>query len=158
MRSMATLAALLLGSVPAVAADPTDATYVNVRYRYAVCYPPALLKPQGEADDSDGQSFIARDGARLDVFGGLELARRSLRAMAEADAADLAGPRGVVTYRAGGSGWYVYSGRNGTADFYAKMLRRGDEVAAIELHYPHALADRYRPIVERLSRCFVLTR
>src|SRR5215469_6044695 len=43
--------------------------YTNVRFQYSICYPEDLLIPQGESQNSDGQKFLAKDGAQLLVFG-----------------------------------------------------------------------------------------
>jgi hypothetical protein len=42
-------------------------TYTNVTFQYHICYPADLLVPQGEPDNSDGQRFLAHDGAELIV-------------------------------------------------------------------------------------------
>src|ERR1041385_1585764 len=59
---------LLKAQVPA-ADHHTWKVYTNVRFHYSICYPQDLLVPQGEAENSDGQKFVAKDGAKLIVFG-----------------------------------------------------------------------------------------
>lgn len=147
------LASLLLAS-PAAAADRW-ADYVNVRYAFRICYPTDLLAAQGEADNGDGQTFTARDGAQLRVFGTGNTLDRSLTAEAQGQARGYLGNNGRVTYRAATPEWAVISGDDGRANlFYTKTVARGDEFVMFHLRYPKAAAARYKPVVERLSRCF----
>ena len=44
-------------------------SYTNLRFQYAICYPEDLIIPQGKSANNDGQNFLAKDGARLIVFG-----------------------------------------------------------------------------------------
>ena len=37
--------------------------YGNARYGFSVCYPGSMLKPQGEPDNGDGNTFKSADGA-----------------------------------------------------------------------------------------------
>ncbi len=53
--------------------------YTNVRFQYSICYPEGLLVPQGESPNSDGQKFLAKDGAQLVVFGRNNAIDESLR-------------------------------------------------------------------------------
>ena len=45
---------------------------VNCRYRfgYLISYPSDLLIPQGEADNGDGQKFLAKDETRENIRDG----------------------------------------------------------------------------------------
>ena len=130
-------------------------TYVNARYRYRICYPTALLRPAPEADNGDGRRFVASDRARLLVFGRNNIDGASLARTIDQDASDLAGSRGKVSYRVVRPGWAVFSGDDGGAMlFYSKTIRRGDQFVIFELSYPKSAAGRYKPVVEKLSRCF----
>ncbi|MBE7219483.1 MAG: hypothetical protein INR64_13500, partial [Caulobacteraceae bacterium] len=75
---MPKLAKLLLAAMAAAGAAASTAacaapatgghawrTYVNVRYRYAICYPSDLLKAEPESPDSDGRTFDGGSGAEL---------------------------------------------------------------------------------------------
>lgn len=144
---------LALGS-PALAADRW-AGYANVRYAFRICYPAGLLIPQGEADNGDGQTFKARDGAELRAFGTANTLERSLSAEAQAQARSYLGNNGRVTYRVARRGWVVISGDDGGANlFYTKTVARGNEFVIFQLRYPETEAARYKPVVERLSKCF----
>jgi hypothetical protein len=149
-----------LASVALIAAAMPDGdweTYANVRYGYSVCYPPNLLHAEREADNSDGRAFTSTDGARLLVFGSNNVSESSLTAEAEAQANNYLGSNGKVTYRADRPNWIVISGEDGAgAEFYTKTFVRGDQFVAFQLKYPKTAAARYKPVIERLNRCFVL--
>src|SRR5215468_1936487 len=74
------VATTALSRVPQQPAAPhTWKTYTNVRFQYAICYPDELLAPQGEADNSDGQKYLANDGGELIVFGSNNALNESLK-------------------------------------------------------------------------------
>src|ERR1700682_2215290 len=61
---------IILLKAQAPAADRhTWKASTNWRFQYSICYPQDLLVPQGEPENSDGQRFLAKDGAKLVVFG-----------------------------------------------------------------------------------------
>src|ERR1041385_1331675 len=61
---------ILLRNIEVQAADQYKwKMYTNARFQYSICYPPDLLVPQGEPENADGQKFLAKDGAKLIVFG-----------------------------------------------------------------------------------------
>jgi hypothetical protein len=157
---MAASARLLSVCALALFASPARANaewpvYVNVLHAYRICYPATLLVAQGEADNGDGQAFAARGSGELRVVGGYSGEGRTLTRATETAASFAAGPRGRITYRAFGETWGVASGEDGAGGiFYLKLFKRGDHVVRAKLHYPKAQADRYRPVVEQISRCF----
>jgi len=146
---------------PAAAATAPDESwkdYVNVRFGFAICYPEGLLIPQGEADNADGQSFKAEDGAELSAFGTNNALGRSLRQEASERARRYAGSKGRITYHLAEPERNIVSGDDGASSFfYAKTLARDDQFVTFRLKYPKAAAARYKPVVERLSQCFRLT-
>jgi hypothetical protein len=147
----------LTGGASAQASGAADGwkTYVNVRFRYQVCYPAALLKPQGEADNGDGQEFKAADGGRLAVWGSNNAMDQTLSDAVKMNAEDLTGKAGKVSYRVIRPGWAVISGDDGgRLDFYSKIILRDDQLLVFELKYPKTAAARYKPVVDRLAHCF----
>jgi hypothetical protein len=129
-------------------------TYTNVRFQYAICYPEDLLVPQGEAENSDGQSFVGKDGARLTVFGQNNALDESLKDASAATASRLAGPSGKVTYQVLKANWFVVSGRRGSTVFYAKTDYSDDQFKSFELTYEDSAASTYKPLIRRLVACF----
>lgn len=150
---------LVLLSAPGFAADQhhTWKIYTNVRFRYSICYPQDLLVPQGEAENSDGQKFLAKDGAKLVVYGQNNALNESLQDMLEETATRLAGASGKVTYKVIQPGWFALSGQNGPVVFYAKTLYTHEQFKSFELTYDAATSAIYRPVITRLVHCFVNT-
>jgi hypothetical protein len=143
---------------PAVAQAPAGGdgfkTYTNVRFQYAVCYPDGVLVPQGESDNSDGQTFLAADGGQLIVYGSNNALDEQLKDRLAATGSRLAGASGKVTYQVLKPGWFVVSGHNGAAVFYAKTLYSHGQFKSFELTYREMAAATYEPLVRRLATCF----
>jgi len=132
--------------------------YTNVRFQYSICYPQDLLVPQGEAENSDGQKFLAKDGAaKLIVFGQNNALNKPLKDALEDTASRLAGESGKVTHKALKSDWFVVSGRNGQSVFYAKTLYAHEQFKSFELTYESGASTVYKPVITRLAGCFVNT-
>ena len=136
------------------AADHNWNTYTNVRFQYKICYPTDLLSPQGESENSDGQTFLAKDGAKLIVYGQNNALNDSLKNTLQETASRLAGPSGKVTYQVLKPNWFVASGRGKDDIFYVKTLYSHDQFKSFELTYKDSQAAVYGPIVKRLSSCF----
>jgi hypothetical protein len=129
-------------------------SYVNARFQYAICYPQDLLVPQGEAPNSDGQRFLAKDGAQLLVFGRNNALDESLRDVLAHTEARLADAQGRVTYKVRKPNWFVVSGQNGQTIFYAKTLYSHDQFKSFELSYNRSTAAIYQPLIGRIAACF----
>jgi len=130
-------------------------SYTNVRFQYAICYPEDLLHPQGESPSSDGQKFLARDGAQLIVFGQNNALSESLRDALADTSSRLAGAIGRVTYKVARASWFVVSGQNGKTIFYAKTLYSHDQFKSFELTYNQTETRTYEPLIAHLAGCFV---
>jgi hypothetical protein len=138
----------------AAATDHLWKSYTNERFQYTICYPEDLLVPQGESANSDGQKFLARDGAQLVVFGHYNALDESLRAVSANTAARLAGASGKVTYKVLKPHWFVVSGKSAQTIFYAKTFYSGDQFKSFELTYNYSSAAVYEPLIDRLNTCF----
>lgn len=145
----------LAGSIAPAGAQAKWETYANARFGYAICYPADLMRPQGEADNGDGQRFLASDGAELAVYGGNEVLSRSVKEVFRETSGRLAGAKGRVTYKVLKSNRFVVSGEDGAGRvFYAALKMRDDQFATFELTYPKASAATYDKVAARLSGCF----
>jgi hypothetical protein len=129
-------------------------TYTNLRFAYEICYPEDLLIPQGEADNGDGQKFVAKEDAQLIVYGSNNALDESLENDFNDTAARLAGSAGKVTYKVLKANWYVVSGQNGQTVFCAKTRYSGDQFKSFELTYDQSAAPVYEPVIRRLATCF----
>ena len=142
---------LLLATLFAALAGPAlaETRYVNARFGYAICIPDGLAG-QGEADNGDGQRFVADDGAELIVYGAHNALDETLAARREATLERL----GPASYRAGGRDWFVVSGRAGERIYYVRTTLRRGVFTSFELTYPDAAAARWNAAAADLSRCF----
>jgi hypothetical protein len=148
---------MMLFFAAALATGTTWPTYANARFEYSICYP-AALKPQREADNSDGRKFVGANGAELVVFGQYAL-DESLPERAADEAIGYTGKRGKITYRAGKTNWLVVSGTDGASfQFYLKAVKVGNRFVTFQLKYPASQAALFRPIVEKLSHCLVVNK
>ena len=138
----------------AIRSDHAWRTYSNVRYQYAVCYPADLLKPQGELDAHDGQTFKGSDGGELVAFGANNALGKSLSQAAHDYVRGLGGEGAKVTYSAFRPNWAVLSGAGLGGVFYAKILKRRDQFLVFTLTYPAAASARYDTVAAAVSRCF----
>jgi len=113
------------------------------------------MQPPPENDD--GRTLVARDGAKILVFGGYNVANDTL----ESKRASLTGGDFArTTYNATGKNWFVVSGHRaiGGVDsiFYEKYIvsAASETIHSLIVTYPAALKARYDPIVDRLAASF----
>ncbi len=158
MISRRSLLVALAGSVtlsfPATAQSVWK-TYRNARLGTTIEYPADRFIPTPVPENSDGQRFIATDGAEFTVaainnvfnqnLAGLETSVLRGRALDER-----------IRYRDKGSNWLVVSGTRGDAIFYERHLlsHRGGIINDFEILFPARLKRLYDPIVTRMSRSF----
>jgi hypothetical protein len=161
LRAMVLVSLVILGSNPASTSVLPSAggghiwkSYTNVRFRYAICYPEDLLVPQGESPNSDGQKFLAEDGAQLVVFGKNNALRESLKDLLAVTESGLTGASGKVTYKVLKPDWFAVSGQNGETIFYARTRYSHDQFKSFELLYNRSAAAVYEPLIGRLTACF----
>ncbi|GEN58427.1 hypothetical protein [Acetobacter nitrogenifigens] len=151
------MAVCVLVLVPAALADeiPKDwQVYGNARFHYQICYPASLLKPQGEPDNGDGQSFFGDNGVELSVFGRNHVDGLTLADNAKMESTQLAGSSGKTTYQAVRKDWAVVSGNDGKDGvFYSKILDSGDHYVVFELKYTQKESAVYDKVIVQLSRC-----
>jgi hypothetical protein len=138
----------------AAGADHIWKSYINVRFHYAICYPEDLLIPQGEPPNSDGQKFLAKDGAQLIVFGRNNALGESVKDVLAVTASRLTGASGKVTHQVLKPNWFVVSGQNGHTVFYARTRYDHDQFKSFELTYDRSAAAVYEPLIGRLTSCF----
>jgi hypothetical protein len=161
LRATVFVSLVMLGSNPASTSAPPSAggdhiwkPYTNVRFQYAICYPEDLLVPQGESPNSDGQKFLAKDGAQLVVFGQNNALGESLKDVLTVTGSRLTGETGKVTYKVLKANWFAVSGQNGETVFYARTRYSRDQFKSFELTYNRSAAAVYEPLIGRLTTCF----
>ncbi|MBO1325187.1 hypothetical protein K2X14_08360 [Acetobacter sp. TBRC 12305] len=130
---------------------------------YAICYPSRLLKGQATRDFADEQRFSASDGGALSIFErsyfrlehGKETVKSSLPELVNDESSYMKGRKGKITYDVIRKNWAVFSGNDGIAkEFYEKIIRQDYQFVVFEIEYPISERDKYKPIVERVARCF----
>lgn len=130
-------------------------SYANARFGFSICHP-ADLRPQGESDNSDGQRFVAADGAKLTVYGANNALEQSIETL-YGELVKRFGGR--VTYRSLKADRFAVSGFDaGGRVFYAALRARGDQYASFELTYPRSAAAAYDKVAARLAGCFRFAR
>jgi len=128
--------------------------YTNVRFQYKICYPEDLLVPQGEAENSDGRRFVAKDGGKLIVFGQNNALDETLSDRFEDTVSRLAGASGAATYKVIKPNWFVASGQNEQTIFYTKTLLGHQQFKSFELTYNKSTSGVYKPVIGRIVSCF----
>lgn len=99
--------------------------------------------------NADGRVFQTRDGSAVLRVSGSAAPRivgsfSTYRTMVIAD-------EPTMSYRAGGKGWFVLSGRQGGEIRYTKVIERCGAAHSVFLRYPASQKRRYDPIVSRIS-------
>lgn len=131
-------------------------TYVNSKYQFQICYPNFMV-PQGEADNGDGQKFIAKDGGKLTVYSYYNVINDGDFLKTVKDSTQLTiGKNSHITYQTYHQSWVVISGINNKKNiFYYKFLsEKNDRILVLEFVYPHILATKYNEITKKLGSCF----
>jgi hypothetical protein len=152
----------LILALTLAAAAPADVPpgwdmYPNVRYGYAVCYPPEL-KPGPEADNSDGRVFKGPHGSSVSAWGGYDALEHGLagemKMTVEDMTKDVAGLRGQVTYKVIRKDWFVVSGRNGAHLVYQRTWKVKDAFETLRFDYTQADQPLFDKLIPRMTACF----
>lgn len=123
--------------------------YTNVRFGFAVCYPPEL-RPGPESENGDGRSFASRDGVEMTASG----INNEDGASIDEEERDGEAELHPEVYRRRKANWLVYTGRKGSRVVWNKTVTGFDRFATVNISYPAAVARHYDPIVAQLSKCF----
>lgn len=129
-------------------------TYKNARFGYSLCYPVHIFIPQEEADNGDGQRFVAVDGAELLVWGSNNALDASVDDEVGKQLSSLESPTFSPSYRAGRGNWRVVSGVWGEKLMYLKINLRRDQFVAFRISYDRTLSGTYDAVVKQMSSCF----
>lgn len=131
--------------------------YANVRFGYGISYPEGILIPQGEADNSDGQRFVSRDGdLEMLVWGSNNALDETLKSKYQEDIKEKTKeqPDKRVTFRQLKGNTYVVSGYLREKIFYQKTMFADDAFMTFLLTYPAGKKQDYDPVVSEISRSF----
>src|SRR5262249_52619541 len=128
-------------------------TYANARFNYSISYPANLLRPQGEAENGDGQVFSAKDGsAEMRVYGRYNVNDETLNSAY----ADLVREWGAsVNYKVMKGNWFVVSALTNGKIRYQKTILHGDVFKTFQIEYDAKRRDTYDAVTSRVSKSFV---
>jgi hypothetical protein len=142
-----------LAGVVSAAQAPAYKTYTNARFAYSISYPANLLKPQGEAENGDGQAFRSADGqAELRVWGGYNVNKDSLRAVYDQAVNEWGAG---VSYKMMKQEWFVVSALVNGKIHYRKTMLRKDVLKTFEIEYDESQKATYDSITARVAKSFV---
>jgi hypothetical protein len=153
------LSAFLVGLLLVVSArEGTAETWkldLNARYGTAAEYPAERFRPERPPENGDGQSFTARDGAKLAIFASLNV-DDDTPATYEAFLRSASSDYSEVTLRASGSNWLVLSGYRGASIFYERYIfvkrKDVDTIHGFVITYGRDAKAVYDPIAARIAR------
>jgi hypothetical protein len=132
--------------------------YRNERFGFLLLYPPELVPGPAEVDDA-GSTFSAADGSFCVLAHAFNSDEREENATWE-EFCDILydnSYRSSDDYRIKGDKWYVISGNEEGTEYYFKVYYRGEDRDPVEfmIFYPHAMADHFKPRVDRIANTFV---
>jgi hypothetical protein len=138
--------------LPAAAAQVKYRTYANARFSYSITYPASLLIAQGEPENGDGQTFLAKDGAaEMRVWGQLNFDNRSLR---DDFQNTIRKARGQVTYKVSRADWFVVSWISQGRIHYQKTMLHDGVFKTFLIEYDQGQRSTYDPITSRIVKSF----
>lgn len=158
-RTALALVALLTSASSVSATGPRKGwkDYVNVRYGFAICYPTGLLVAQGESPSGDGQKFLGRGGAELEVFSAVHEGETLAQSL-DGEIASFTNRKGDIKYRSGKKDRLTASGTFRDQVFYSRIIKQDDRFLIYQIKYPSSRKDLFDAIVPKLNACFGKTR
>lgn len=129
-------------------------TYSNARFGYSISYPSNLLDPQGEAENGDGQKFLAKDGsAEMLVYGGYQAYPEDTLKKRYREAVEELGVG--ATYKVAKSNWFVVSGKKDGKIVYVKTILNKDIFLTFRIEYDETKRKTYDTVTTRIVKSFV---
>lgn len=131
-------------------------TYSNSRFSYVISYPAALLIPQGESDNGDGQKFLSNDGqVEMIVYGSENTSDQSLRDLYNSQLRSEGNQsKRQVTYKVLRANWYVVSGYEGDRVYYQKTIFSGGVFKTFRIEYDKSRADVFDKVTKKVAASF----
>lgn len=128
--------------------------YANPRFGVRVDYPAVFGVKDPPPENGDGQTFRIRRGeAELWVFGGHKIDDENAARMMAA----CKRPGTHYSLERAAKGWFVLSGRWGETITYLRCALGDSVFGCADLTYPASEAERWKPMVERISRSLALS-
>ena len=125
--------------------------YNNARFGYTISYPSDLLRPQGEADNGDGQVFLG-NGAEMRVYGSNMLLNETL---SNEYNAILREKGASVSYKVLKGSFFVISGKENGRIYYQKTMENSEGAfITFMIEYDESKRKTYNAVVTRIVRSF----
>jgi len=138
-----------------------QARYTNVKYAYAVSYPPSVFEAEPESDSGDGKRLVSKDGkATILVYAEAAINTEgdggimSFRQLHANTLKELAADHKKISYKQEGKGWFVFSGTKGNKVFYQKCLYDSGIAKAFLAEYDQGQKQKYDAIVANSASSF----
>ena len=157
------LAAFLLSHLSSTDAEGATGddwkTWHNSRFAYSMCYPAAVFPVSRESPQKHGIVMESKDSAQL-IAVGVKYERKTLAEQVSIERERLThiALLGTGTDLTNGDTWFVVSGTRVDQVLYTKGILSEGRLIALRFRYPQSLAERYAPLVDRISNCLKVIR
>lgn len=122
-------------------------TYTNQRFGFSVAYPKALLEPQGESTNGDGQKFKPRQGkGELAVWASHNALDQTIQEALQS----YVKPPFQPTYKVIKPTWFVFSGIDRGNVIYQKSYLHGGVFTTIRFEYPQSEKPTWDPLIAKI--------
>lgn len=132
-------------------------TYHNQRFDFSVDYPSNFLKPAGESQNHDGNTFVNANGSSEMRVSGMYNALDQTIAEAFESATEndvYYDEEKKVTYKLQKDNWFVASGSYNESIFYVKSTLVKDTFYTLYFEYHSSEVDQFNEIIKRTSKDF----
>lgn len=130
--------------------------YINARFGYAVCYPPELLKPQGESDNGDGQAFLSPDGQiKMLAYGSNQIDEGETLAHDYQSILKEEAEKGTKpAYSVLKNDFFVVSWQDGDHLHYERTAFYDGAFKTFSFDYPIARTKEMDEVIGKVTKCF----
>ena len=131
-------------------------TYHNARFDFCVNYPSALLFPQGESDNGDGQVLLSKDlKFSLAVSGMFNAEGLTVNGLYQQEYSFYSTNNSYhLTFYQQEKNYYVFSGLKGSKFFYVKTFLVKDKIFSIYAEFPQENNEIYSALLNEVLKTF----
>jgi len=154
MRKFVGALVLMLAVSVGALGDEGYERYINIGFGYTVKYPKDVFRIDKQFDDQSGITLVsANDDADMSVKAANNMFNTTLKYEYE----NLQSPDDKFKVIYEGEQWFEISGvRNGEV-YYIKKMLKNNVYYTLEIEYPEAKKDTYGPVVNEISKSFMVT-
>ena len=132
-------------------------SYHNQRFDFCVGYPANFLKPMGESENHDGNTFENANGSSQMLASGMLNALDQSITEAFHDAMENGvyyDEERVITNNQHGENWFIVSGNYNESLFYVKTVLEDDTFYTLYFEYHSSEKEKFREIIEHVTLDF----